>query len=110
VPLAPWMRIGTPDWATLSIFCRAICIDAERPKIRLVGGRLPVRSPNPALEIAVVAMSPDLGSNWGERYLPPIDQMHTMNQTIFRKAFNMPQFVTLPCANIFLFFNHLNKM
>jgi hypothetical protein len=52
------MRIGTPDWATLSIFCLTVCIEGERPKIRLVGGRIPVLSPNPALEIAVLAISP----------------------------------------------------
>ena len=56
VPLSPSIRIGTPESATLSIFCFAVCMEAERPKMRWDGGRLPTRSVTPALEIAVVAI------------------------------------------------------
>src|SRR5579862_4539700 len=76
VPLSPWMRIGTPDWATLSIFCRAVCMGAERPKIRLAGGRFPVRSPNPALETAGLAISPVLEQIWGSATHPPLSNAH----------------------------------
>ena len=56
MPLSPWMRMGTPDAAALSIFCRIDCMVGEWPKITLTGGKLLVLSPEMDLEFVLVVM------------------------------------------------------